>query len=221
MLTLLGSVLLLCLLGVLSFSRRPKVQVRQSSGQAMTVSAPSKRISLNGVFEIITEFIDGLVVKIIGKSHRSLTPIFATMFIVILINNIVGLVPGMTPSTDNINTTLAMGVASFLLYNILGFKAHGWRYLKHFLGHGPIFLVPMMLILELVSHLVRPMSLGLRLWGNMTGDHLVLAIFVDLMSYFFVPLAFYGLAVFVCAMQAFVFTILSIIYTSMAVSHDH
>ena len=156
-----------------------------------------------------------LLVKITGEKNRSLTPIFSTGFLIVFFHNIVGLMPGMTPATENINTTLSMGLCSFILYNYFGFKAHGISYLKHFLG--PIwFLAPMMLILEIISHLIRPLSLGLRLWGNMMGDHVVLGIFLDLAPYLFIPLLFYGLGLFVCFMQAFVFTILSIIYVGMA-----
>ena len=82
-------------------------------------------------------------------------------------------------------------------------------------------MAPLMIIIELISHVVRPFSLGLRLYGNMVGDHTVLSIFLDLAGYFFVPVIFYFLGMFVCFMQAFVFMILTMIYVSMAISHDH
>ena len=126
----------------------------------------------------------------------------------------------MTPATDNINTTFAMGIFSFVVYNIYGIKEHGLAYVKHFLG-PLLLLAPLMLIIELISHVVRPVSLGLRLQGNMMGDHTVLGIFLDLLPYTGVPVLFYMLGLFVCFMQAFVFTMLSMIYVSIAISHDH
>ncbi len=216
---LLTGFLLLCL-GLIASYTRKKTVISHPSDPGSKIVVPASSFGLSGFFEIITEFIDDLVVKIIGKKATFLTPVFSAYFLIILFCNLTGLIPGMTPATDNLNTTLAMGFLSFLMYNFLGFKAHGISYLKQFLG--PVgFLIPLMLLIEIISHVVRPLSLGLRLWGNIMGDHLVLGIFLDLGSYFLIPLLFYGLGLFVCFMQAFVFTILSIVYVSMAVSHDH
>ena len=125
----------------------------------------------------------------------------------------------MTPATDNVNTTIAIGLFSFVAYNYYGFKEHGISYLKQFLG-PLIWIAPLMVIIELVSHIVRPMSLGLRLQGNMMGDHTVLGIFLELVPVG-IPVIFYFLGLFVCFMQAFVFTMLTMIYVSLSISHDH
>ena len=117
------------------------------------------------------------------------------------------------------NTAFAIGIFIFFTYNFLGIKENGLAYLKHFLG-PMLLLAPLMLPLEIISHVVRPMSLGLRLSGNMTGDHTVLGIFLDLVPYV-VPVIFYGLGTFVSFVQAFVFTLLSMIYIAMATAHDH
>ena len=193
---------------------------RVALGSGETAVLPASRFSLRGVFEVITEFIVSLSQLVIGEHEgRKFAPLFATIFLYIFFNNLVGLIPGMTPATDNINTNIAVGVFTFLAYNIFGFKEHGVGYLKQFLG--PIWwMIPLMLVIELISHLVRPVSLGLRLQGNMMGDHTVLGIFLDLVPYG-VPMIFYSLGIFVCFMQAFVFTMLSMIYVSMAISHDH
>jgi len=116
-------------------------------------------------------------------------------------------------------TNAAMAGTIFVYYNYSGFKEHGIGYLKHFTG-PVIWLAWLMLPIELIGHLVRPVSLSLRLAGNITGDHLVLGIFTDL-THFVIPIVFVGLGVFVAFVQAFVFTLLSTIYVSMAVSHDH
>ncbi len=180
---------------------------------------PAHHFGLKAIFETLTEFIIGLVDMVIGEHGRKLTPMFAAIFFFIWINNLLGLIPGMTPATDNFNTTVAVGIFTFLIYNILGFKEHGFGYLKHFLG-PVIYMAPLMLVIELVSHIVRPFSLGLRLQGNMVGDHTVLSIFLNLAPYG-VPVIFYGLGIFVSTMQAFVFTMLSMIYVAMATAHDH
>ena len=110
-------------------------------------------------------------------------------------------------------------MTSFVAYNFIGFKEHGGGYLKQFIG-PVMFLAPVFVILELVSHMVRPLSLGLRLFGNIFGDHLVIEIFTSLTKVG-IPVAFYLLGTLVSVIQASVFTILSIIYVAMAVSHEH
>ncbi len=196
------------------------VLARLALGRGEAAIAPSGRFSLKGVFELITEFLASLSDMMIGKRGRWFAPLFASLFFFILVNNLLGLLPGMTPATENINTTIAIGLFSFVIYNFYGIKEHGFAYVKQFLG-PLVLLAPLMLIIELISHIVRPISLGLRLYGNMLGDHTVLGIFLDLLPYTGVPVIFYMLGLFVCFMQAFVFTMLSMIYVSLAISHDH
>ncbi len=192
---------------------------RVALGNGESAVIPAGKVSTKGVFEQIIEFIRNLCGTVIGDEGLKMAPLFATLFFFLFFNNLVGLIPGMTPATENINTGVAIGIFSFLVYNIFGFIEHGVAYLKHFLG--PVLLMaPLMLPIEIVSHIVRPVSLGLRLQGNMTGDHMVLGIFTELLPPPF-AIVFYGLGFFVCFMQAFVFTMLSMIYVSMAISHDH
>jgi len=192
---------------------------RIALGTGESAVIPAGRLSVKGFFENITDFIRNLGFTVMGEQGYKMAPLFATLFFFLFFNNLVGLIPGMTPATENINTGVAIGLFSFAIYNILGVYEHGLAYLKHFLG-PVIFLAPLMLPIELISHIFRPISLGLRLKGNMMGDHLVLGIFTDLLP---PPAAivFYFLGLFVCFMQAFVFTILSMIYVSMSISHDH
>ncbi|MDB2425985.1 F0F1 ATP synthase subunit A [bacterium] len=192
---------------------------RAQLGSGEKAITPAAKLSVRAFFETITEFIVNLTVMVVGEKGKKFAPMFATIFSIILLNNLVGLLPGMTPATDNMNTTMALGFLTFIIYNYSGFKEHGISYLKQFLG--PLLaLAPLMLLIEIISHLVRPLSLGLRLQGNMMGDHTVLGIFLDLVPYV-LPVIFYALGMFVCFMQAFVFTMLSMIYVSMAISHDH
>ena len=192
---------------------------RLALGHGEAAIEPAKKFSIKGFFEVYLEAISGLTDMVVGEEGKKFVPMFAAVFMFIWINNLAGLLPGMTPATDNLNTTIALGLFSFFLYNFYGFKEHGLAYLKHFLG--PLLaLAPLMLVVELISHIVRPLSLGLRLQGNMMGDHTVLGIFLVLVPYG-VPVIFYLLGMFVSTMQAFVFTLLTMIYISMAISHDH
>jgi F-type H+-transporting ATPase subunit a len=143
------------------------------------------------------------------------------LFTFVFINNVIGLLPGFLPPTDNFNTTLALGVFVFLYYNYQGIRAQGIvGHIKHFMG--PVWYLAILIFpIELISHTVRPLSLGLRLKGNMEGDHLVLSIFSGLVPYI-VPIPFYVIGLFVCFMQAFVFTLLTMVYISLATAHhDH
>src|SRR5262249_15604069 len=143
--------------------------------------------------------------------------LLCSFFIYILFCNFIGLVPGFTPPTSDFDITFALGTVSFLAFNYYGLKAQGVAYLKHFAG--PIWwLAVLMVPLELIGAFVRPFSLGLRLYGNLFGDHLVLEIFIGLTKVV-VPVVFYMLGTLVTVIQAFVFTLLSMIYISLAVSH--
>jgi F-type H+-transporting ATPase subunit a len=157
---------------------------------------------------------------------------FAAVFIFVLVNNLVGVIPGMTPATENMNTTLPMGLFIFLLFNYLGLKENGLSYIKHFLGPQIpvpskiinifvfiIFNVCFMFLIELISTAVRPISLGLRLANVMGGDHKVVGIFLDLIP-IGIPIPFYLMGIFICFVQAFVFTLLSMVYVSLATAHE-
>jgi F-type H+-transporting ATPase subunit a len=186
---------------------------------------PADKVSVKAIAEIVTEFIVGLADMVIGPEGKKYVPMFGSIFLFIFANNLMGLLPGMTPATDNFNTTLAIGLFTFVAYTLFGIKEHKHHYIKQFTGHLPLklspllLLLPLMFVIELISHAVRPMSLGLRLRGNMVGDHTVLGIFTDLVP-IGVPVVFYLLGLFVCFVQAFVFTLLSMVYVSMAVAHD-
>jgi len=195
------------------------VLARRSVARAKDSAVPDGGLTLRNIMELSVEFITGVVDGIIGRQGRKFVPLFGSFFLFILCANLMGLIPGFSPPTSNLNTTLGLGLVSFLAYNWFGFRAHGVNYLKHFMG-PVLFLAPLFVVLETVSHLVRPVSLGLRLFGNMFGDHLAVEIFTDL-SKIGVPVVFYLLGTLVSLIQAFVFTLLSIIYVAMAVSHDH
>lgn len=193
---------------------------RAALGKGDSAVIPAGKFSLRGILEMITEFVAGLVDTVIGHHGRHFTPMFTAVFFFVFMNNLVGVIPGMTPATENINTTFGMGLFMFLAYNTLGIKENGFvNYLKHFMG-PVIFLAPLMFVIELVSHFVRPFSLGLRLANVMMGDHTVVSVFLDLIP-IGAPLPFYIMGLFVAFVQAFVFTLLSMVYVAFATAHDH
>lgn len=192
---------------------------RASLGSGDTAVIPTNKFSVRGVFEVLTEYLYNLANQVIGHHGRAFGPYFASIFTFILLNNLIGLIPGMTPATDNFNTTFAFGIFSFLAYNVVGLKEGGLGYLKHFLG--PVMaLAPLMLIIELISHFIRPLTLGLRLANVMTGDHAVLTVFLNLFPVG-PAIPFYLMGMLVSLIQAFVFTLLSMVYVALATAHDH
>lgn len=184
-----------------------------------TAIVPDEGLSIRNIAELLTGGISDMAHAVIGERARPYVGLFGTFFIYIFTCNIMGLVPGFSPPTSDFRATLALGVASFIAFNYIGIKDQGLKsYLAHFAG--PIWwLAVLMFPLEIIGAFVRPISLGLRLFGNMTGDHLVLEIFTDLTKVV-IPVIFYFFGTLVSVLQAFVFTLLSIIYVSLSVGHD-
>jgi F-type H+-transporting ATPase subunit a len=165
------------------------------------------------------EFVVGLAKDNTQERYLSFFPFLAAIFVYIVVCNLSGLIPGFPPPTETMDNNVAVGICVFLVYNLAGIKEHGGAYVKHFLG--PVaFIAPLFFCIELVSHFSRPLSLGLRLTGNIYGDHTLLGVFTSI-SYLLFPalLMFFGLLV--AVVQSVVFTLLSAIYISMAISHDH
>ncbi len=197
---------------------------RIALGSGPEAVLPASKFSLKGLYEMVVEFIVSIADMVIGEEQgRKFVPMFASIFFFVWFNNLIGLIPGMTPATDNLNTTFALGLFCFFMYNYYGIKEHGLHYVKQFMG-PVLLLMPLMFVIEMISHLVRPLTLGLRLYGNIMADHTVISVFVGMfesMWFIPVPVIFYGMGIFVASMQAFVFTMLSMIYISLAISHDH
>lgn len=181
---------------------------------------PDRQLSLRNSIELLIEQLLNLFQGMLGEKAPKYLPLLGTIFLYVFISNFMGLIPGLLPPTDNLNTNLPIAIVVFLYYNYDGIREHGLgSYLKHFLG--PIWwLAWLVLPIEIVSHVFRPLSLSLRLFGNINGDHMVLAQFGE-MAPLLIPVIFVGLGLFVCFMQAFIFSFLSAIYISLATSHDH
>ncbi len=172
------------------------------------------------VFEVVVSGIEEFMVDTAGEEARWLLPLAATLFIYIFIGNLIGLVPGFFPPTANLNTTASCAVIVVVFTHIIGLKYHGVKYIKHFLG--PVWwMSPLIFVIELIGHAARILSLSFRLFGNMMGHEIVLAILFGLAGAFFAPLPIMALGIFVSFVQGFVFFLLSVIYFSGAMEHAH
>ena len=181
---------------------------------------PDEGISLRSIAEMIVETLDGFVYQVTEvHGYRAMVPFFGCIFMFILFSNFFGLIPGMEPPTGDSDLTFALGIICFGYYIYQGFAAKGVWYLRSFLGPY-LPLAVLMLPINLVDELVRPFSLGIRLYANMFADHTVLSVFTGLTK-LIIPLAFYSLGAIVCVIQAVVFVTLSMSYVRMAASHDH
>lgn len=170
-------------------------------------------------FETVIGGLENFVVTNIGEKGRKVFGFLCGLFLFIITCNLIGLVPGFDSPTNNVNTNGAMAVSVFLYYNLWGLRLWGPKYIKHFMG--PFWwLTPLMLPLEIISHLARPLSLTLRLFGNIRGEEIVLLLLFSLapvVSTF--PMYFlFSLA---DCIQAFVFFMLTMIYVSASLEHAH
>ena len=174
---------------------------------------------LQNFFEPVIAGIEGMIEETMGPHGKAYFPLIATLAIFILTSNLVALIPGFYPPTANLNTNAAMALTVFVMTHVIGFKEHGVGYLKQFCGPVP-WLAPLIFPIELVGHLARPLSLTLRLFGNMYGHEIVLMIFFTLVP-FLVPLPMMVMGVMVAFIQAFVFMLLSMIYIAGAIEEAH
>ena len=171
-------------------------------------------------FEVLVGGFEDFAIDVMGEHGRPFYPLIATLFIYILCMNWIGLVPGMLSPTSNINTPLSMALVVFVFYNFIGIKVHGVSYIKHFMG--PIWwLAPLMLPIELIGHFSRILSLTFRLFGNVLGEDLVLAILFVLAGMFFAPLPMMFLAIFTSFVQAFIFSLLTMLYIAGSLEEAH
>jgi F-type H+-transporting ATPase subunit a len=191
------------------------IQLKKTADEVI----PDERLTIRNFLEIIVEALMGLVDSTMGPHGRKFMLLVGTLGLFILFNNLSGLIPGFEPATSNVNTTFACSLTVFVMTHYYGVRQHGLRYLKGFVG--PIWwLAPIMVPIEIIGHISRPVSLGLRLFGNMMGDHLVTGIFFLLFP-LALPLVGMALGTFVCFVQSYVFVLLSMTYFSGAISEEH
>lgn len=175
---------------------------------------------LQHVFELIHKFIAGEADDQIGHEGRHHVVLFETMFVFLLIGNLIGIVPKFVSPTQVIYVPAGCAVLSFLYYNWVGIKKNGLgKYAAHFAG--PIWwMAPLMIPIEIISHLARPLSLTIRLFANMYAGEQVTLVFLSL-TYLVAPAIFLGLHVFVGLLQAYIFVLLTMMYVAGAVAEEH
>lgn len=182
---------------------------------------PEQGFNARSFVEIVGEATLSVMSGIMGpEAARQYLPLIGTMAFFILTSNLIGQIPGFVAPTGNFNTTFACAIIIFLVVHYNGLKTNGVAYLKHFLG--PVWwLAPLMLPIEIFSHLVRPFSLAVRLMCNMFADHTLLGVFLTaLVAYpIILPLPIMGLGLLVCVVQTAVFCLLSSVYIAMAIEH--
>jgi F-type H+-transporting ATPase subunit a len=189
---------------------------------------PDADLKPKNFFEMYTEALLNMCRGVLGKDAEAFFPLIAGIFLYIFVCNMLGVFPGLLPPTDQLNTNIPIAIVIFITYNVVGIMRNGpVEYAKHFMG-PIIWLAPLMLVIEIISHLSRPLSLSVRLYGNIMGDHQVLDIFMNVLPAelsavlgFGIPVIFLGLGIFVSFIQALVFSLLSVSYIGLAVAHDH
>jgi F-type H+-transporting ATPase subunit a len=171
------------------------------------------------VMEVIIGGFDSLLNEIMGDKGRKFFPLVATIGLFILFSNLLGIIPGFESPTSNINTNAAMAIVVFLSTHVVGIKEHGLKYFKQFLG--PVWwLIPLMLPIEVISHISRPLSLTFRLFGNIKGEDIVLLVVLFLVPWF-VPLPVFILMIFTSLVQTLVFMLLTMMYIAGAMEEGH
>jgi F-type H+-transporting ATPase subunit a len=193
---------------------------RAVSGGGRDAIVPPATFNLRNLFELFTDAIVSVATGVMGeKNARRFLPLIGTFAVFIFFSNILALIPGFIPPTSTVKTNLALALVVFVMTHVYGLKDNGLAYFKHFLG--PIlWLAPLMLVIEIISHIARPVSLTMRLVGNIAADHKVVAAFFALVP-LLVPVPFLLLGVLVCIIQTMVFCILAMVYIQGAVAHEH
>jgi F-type H+-transporting ATPase subunit a len=180
---------------------------------------------IQNVMETIIEALLNLCEENIGHHWaKAFFPLISTVALFIAVCNFMGLIPGFTAPTSNINTNAAMALPIFFATHIYGIRVHGFAYLNHFLGPiRNIYALPLMVLMfaiEFIGHLVRPLTLTVRLFGNMVAKHYLLGVLL-MLAPMFLPVSILVLGVLVSAIQAFVFTLLTALYLGGAVEEAH
>lgn len=185
----------------------------------------------NTFVQVVSAF-RSLLYNMIGKEGEKFLPVVLGTFLLILFNNVQGMLPMGVSASANLINNFSMAIVIFLFYQYLGIKEHGFGYLSQFTGGLPpkgqplvmtaifSFIALVILFIELIGHAVRPVSLSLRLWGTITGDKALFAVTQEILP-FLLPLVAMAIGLLVSVVQAFVFSLLSTVYIKLAVSHDH
>ncbi len=171
-------------------------------------------------FELVITGIEDFMIDITGEEGRFMFPLIASLGLFILCCNYLGMIPGFMSPTANLNTTLACALIVVVMTHVIGLKFHGIKYIKHFVG--PVWWLSWLILpIELVGHISRALSLSIRLFGNVFGEELVLAILFFLAGLYMAPVPMMLLGLFTGFIQAFIFVLLSMMYFAGAIEHAH
>lgn len=206
--------------------------IRRQIAAANGGVVPDEGVTLRNMIEVVVDGLAGMAQSTMGDEWRRYFPVVGTIFVFILVSNVMGLIPGLAGATSDVNTTTAWAVISFVVYNYIGIKTHGFWYILQFMGPSffemeiggkhihvrPLFWF--FLPLEVVLHLARILTLSVRLLANMFADHTVVAVWIGLVPVV-IPAVFMALGLLVACLQAFVFSLLTMIYINLALSEPH
>jgi F-type H+-transporting ATPase subunit a len=182
---------------------------------------PPQKFGLLAFIEMAWSVVSSTLESTLGEKHWvRFVGVLGGTFFVLIVSNLSGVFPGLSPATASMSFTFAAAMAIFLYFNYYGFKEAGLDYLKHLAG-PVLWMAPLMFVIELISLLSRPLSLSLRIFGNISGDHFVFSIFSGLMKdlsipFIPIPAIFLGFGTFVACLQAFIFMTLSAVYIKLA-----
>jgi F-type H+-transporting ATPase subunit a len=175
--------------------------------------------TLQNIFEMVVTFIEGYITEIVGKKGLKYFPLVATIFTFILVANYIGLIPGFMSPTASINTTAGMAIVVFVFYQYLGVSQKGLKYFKHFLGPIPV-MAPLMIVMETISELARPVALSVRLFANIFGGEMIIKILFGMCA-IGVPVIWMAWdSLITIPIQAFIFSLLTMVYLAGAVAAD-
>jgi F-type H+-transporting ATPase subunit a len=215
------SALIACAI-ILVATIRYRASLRDSIGGETGGVVPPRRFTLAAMMDGFVGAVHKLASDVMGEEEANrFLPIFGTLALFLFCCNIQGLIPGLLPATTTLNTNLALALIVFLLYNVMGLYRNGFSYLAHFAGPkigGFPWMFFLFIPVEVASHLARPVSLSLRLLGNILADHKVVLAFAGLVAVL-LPVPFLLLGVMVAIIQTLIFTLLAIIYVGMAIEH--
>jgi F-type H+-transporting ATPase subunit a len=208
------------------------VVIRRQIAAASGGVVPDEGVTLRNVLEVVIDGLAGMAQSTMGDEWRKYFPVVGTIFVFILVSNVMGLIPGLAGATSDVNTTTAWAIITFVVYNYIGIKTHGFWYILQFMGPAffemeiagkHIHVRPLFWFffpLEVVLHLARILTLSVRLLANMFADHTVVAVWIGLVPVV-IPAVFMALGLLVACLQAFVFSLLTMIYINLALSEPH
>ena len=171
------------------------------------------------IVEIVLDWMRNLLEETIGEGGSRHLPLIASFAFFIFVSNLSGSIFFLLPPTQNVNVTFALSITAWVLYHLFGLRRHGLRYFAHFVG-PVLWLAPLFIPLEIISHAARVLSLGMRLFGNVFGEHLAAAAIFSLVP-LALPLPIMALGLLAATLQTFIFIMLTTVYIAEAEASAH